>query len=36
VFERAAHRVTLADVRIDGDVDVALEISGTREPEFRL
>jgi glycogen debranching enzyme len=36
VFERAANRVTLADVRIEGDVDVALEISSTREPELGL
>jgi hypothetical protein len=28
--------VTLADVRIDGDVEVTLEISGTREPQFGL
>ena len=36
VFERAGDRVTLADVRIDGDVDVALEISSGREPELGL
>jgi glycogen debranching enzyme len=35
-FERAGETVTLADVRIDGDVEVTLEISGTREPQFGL
>jgi hypothetical protein len=35
-FERAAEIVTLTDVRIEGDVEVALEISGTRTPEFGL
>jgi hypothetical protein len=33
-FERAGEAVTLADVRIDGDLEVVLEISGTRTPEF--
>jgi glycogen debranching enzyme len=35
-FERAGDAVTLSDVRIDGDVDVALEISGSRVPQFEL
>jgi glycogen debranching enzyme len=35
-FERAGERVTLADVQIDGEADVALEISPTRTPEFGL
>jgi hypothetical protein len=35
-FERAGDTVTLADVHIDGDVEVALEISGSREPAFGL
>jgi glycogen debranching enzyme len=30
VFERAGERVTLADVRIDGDLEVVLEIAGDR------
>jgi hypothetical protein len=35
-FERAGDTVTLADAKIAGDVDVALEIRNTREPEFGL
>ena len=35
-FERVGTAVTLADVRVDGDVEVALEISGSRKPEFGL
>jgi glycogen debranching enzyme len=35
-FERAGDAVTLADVRIEGDVEVSLEISGSRQPEFGL
>jgi hypothetical protein len=35
-IERAGDTVTLADARIDGDVNIVLEIRGTREPEFRL
>jgi hypothetical protein len=29
-FERAGDQVTLADARIDGDVEVVLEIAGDR------
>jgi glycogen debranching enzyme len=36
VFERAGETVTLADVRIDGDVEVVLEVSSTRQPDFGL
>jgi hypothetical protein len=34
VFERAqtGEQVALTDARIEGDVEVVLEISGTREP----
>src|SRR5918997_4163738 len=32
LFERAGEGVALTDARIDGDVEVVLEISGTREP----
>ncbi|MFL5894237.1 MAG: glycogen debranching N-terminal domain-containing protein [Thermoleophilaceae bacterium] len=35
-FERAGDAVTISDVRIDGDVEVVLEISGNRDPEFGL
>jgi glycogen debranching enzyme len=35
-FERTGEAVTLADVRIEGEVEVTLEISGTRTPEFGL
>ena len=35
-FERAGERVTIADVDIDGDVEVVLEISASRDPEFGL
>jgi glycogen debranching enzyme len=35
-FERTGDAVTLADARIDGDVEIALEIRNTRAPEFRL
>lgn len=31
-FERAGEHVTLADARIDGDVEVVLEISASRQP----
>jgi glycogen debranching enzyme len=32
LFERTGDRVALTDTRIDGDVEVMLEIAGTREP----
>jgi glycogen debranching enzyme len=35
-FERAGDAVALADVKIDGDVEVVLEISGSRAPDFGL
>jgi glycogen debranching enzyme len=35
-FQRTREGVTVSDVRIDGDVEVVLEISSTRDPEFGL
>jgi len=32
LFERTNDRVALTDTRIDGDVEVVLEIAGTRDP----
>ena len=32
-FERAAGQVTIADVKIDGEVEVVLEISSSRDPD---
>jgi glycogen debranching enzyme len=36
VFQRAGDGVHISDVKIDGDLDVVLEISPTREPEYGL
>jgi glycogen debranching enzyme len=35
-FQRAGDTVSLAEVQIEGDLEVALEISGTRTPEFGI
>lgn len=35
-FDRAGRAVTVSDVRIDGDLEVVLEISGSRDPAFGL
>jgi glycogen debranching enzyme len=35
-FERSGAGVTISDVRIDGELDVVLEIRGNRDPELGL